>query len=364
MSDAQKLTIVIDNGSDTIKIGFASEALPNVVVPTVVGTYRLPCPDSRAFIGDEVKPWRGLKLTNPIKYGDIVKWDEMETIWNHIFHDKLCVDSSEHPVLLTETPLSMRSSKDRMTEIMFEKFNVPALHIAIDAELSLIASGRETGIVCDAGDGVINVVPIIKGQSISSAIPQVLIAGCDLTDTLIGLLTKRGFSIATRAELATVRDIKEKFCCLTMDLKQEMAKNELIPLGDSYQLHDEQNITHIGNERFQCPDALFNHPCFGRDTSGIHEAINKSILKCDEHSRNELYANIILSGASTLFPGIVERLHKEVTAIVPPGTVVKVIAPSDRKYSVWIGGSKLASSLNFQQMLITKMEYDEIGLKQ
>ena len=62
-----------------------------------------------------------------------------------------------------------------------------------------------------------------------------------------------------------------------------------------------------------------------------------------------------------MYPGLSDRMQKEITALAPSSTKVKIIAPPERKYSVWIGGSILASLSTFQQMWISKQEYDESG---
>merc|ERR1739847_64111 len=97
------------------------------------------------------------------------------------------------------------------------------------------------------------------------------------------------------------------------------------------------------------------------ESAGIHEACYNSIMKCNSDIRRDLYANIVLSGGSTMYPGIADRMHKEITSLAPPTMKIKIIAPAERKYSVWIGGSILASLSTFQQMWITKQEYDECG---
>lgn len=75
-------------------------------------------------------------------------------------------------------------------------------------------------------------------------------------------------------------------------------------------------------------------------------------MKCDVDIRKDLYGNIVLSGGSSMFPGIADRMSKEITALAPSSMRIKVVAPPERKYSVWIGGSILASLSTFQQVSI------------
>jgi len=117
----------------------------------------------------------------------------------------------------------------------------------------------------------------------------------------------------------------------------------------------------IGNERFRAPESLFQPSFIGMESCGVHETTYNSIMKCDVDIRKDLYANIVLSGGSTMYPGIADRMQKEITTLAPSTMKIKTIAPPERKYSVWIGGSILASLSTFQQMWISKQEYDESG---
>ena len=365
----QNKPLVIDNGTGFTKNGFAGEDQPRSVFPTIIGypKYQIIMTDvehyvREYYIGEEAINLRGvLKLVYPVEHGQVQDWDAMERIWHYTFYNDLRVNPNEHPVLLTEPPLNKNQNKEKMAELMFDTFNVPAMYISMQAILSLYASGRTTGIVVDSGDGVTHIVPVYEGFAISHAIHRSDIGGRDVTDYLSRLLRQRGYSLSSSAEREIVRDIKERLCYVALDPEKELKLAEKVSgMEKTYTLPDGETLT-IGAERFMAPELFFNPGAIGSEENPLDELIYRSIQNCDVDLRRDLYANIVLSGGSTMFPGLKERLHKELTELVPETMEVKIIAPPERRYSVWIGGSILSSLKTFAKLWVTKKEYKEIG---
>ncbi|XP_062540139.1 uncharacterized protein LOC134208058 isoform X2 [Armigeres subalbatus] len=323
MLDPLETAVVIDNGSGWIKAGLAGEHEPAVVFPTVVGT--------SAEEQDVVGSLEASKLVNPIQLGRITDWDSMEKIWHYTFYDQLTIAPEEHPVLLSDVPLNPKAYREKMTQIMFESFSCPAVLIENQAVLSLYASGRTSGIVLDCGHDATYVVPIDRGHTLTQAIEIITVGGSKLTDYLASCLADKGI---TRLTNETVRNIKEKLGSIT-----------------------------VGQERIRCTEVLFQPSLVDLETSGIHQALFNSIMNCDIDVRNELFANVVLSGGSTMFGGMANRLERELRALVAPDAVkIKVITPAQRIYSAWRGGSNLASLAGYQNLWITREEYDDFGL--
>ncbi|KAK7268605.1 hypothetical protein RIF29_21307 [Crotalaria pallida] len=405
--------LVFDNGTGTLKAGFAGDEAPCVVCPFYAGSQS----NTRdAYVGDEHRIVRN--------------WDDLEKVWEKAFY-QLRVRPNEHPLFLIEPPLNSKVDKENMIQIMFETFNTPATHVHLSAILSLYASGRITvsldwtlfcivgcavrinaalietnlgikvigqamstepertdlastnqtkfsatargqpcleaslcslqGVVLEIGDRVSYAVPIQEGYADQHAILHLDLAGFDVTDYLSKTLSERGYSFTTSEECEIVRAVKKKLSYVALDYELELDIAKTSPLVErSYELPDGEVIT-IGDERFRCPELLFQPSIIGIDAPGIHKITYNSIMKCNVNIKRDMYRNIVLSGGSTMLPGIADRLTMEIIALAPPSMKIHVLEPPERKHSAWIGGSILASLETFHQMWISKEEYDESG---
>ena len=370
MEEEDNTAIVVDNGSGTIKAGFGGHESPLAVFPSLVGRPNLSHAGildvlrhgDEVYIGDEAFARRGvLRLRYPVEHGVVTNWDDMERIWHHTFYNELRIPPEEHPVLLTEPALNPKANRERMTQLMMETFNVPKMYVSIQPVLALHASGQKTGLVLTSGDGLTQIVPVYDGYPFPHAIMKLDIAGRDLTEYMMKLLTERGYAFTTPAERKVVQDMKEKLCYVALDFGEEMKKaNETAELDKAYEL-DDGKVVKLGHERFRCPEVLFQPSLLGMDSPGIHQIIDKSIRKNGVDVRGDFYGNIVFAGGNTLFPGMVERMTKEISALASKTYKVKVVGPPGRKFSTWVGGAIISSLPSFDEMWMTKEEYDDSG---
>ncbi|KAJ4457218.1 putative Actin [Paratrimastix pyriformis] len=373
MTEPLQRSVVVDCGSGVCRAGFAGEDFPRTIFPSVVGRHRqleaslLPASDSRLYIGDEALRNSGLlDLHFPIKRGLVTHWDEMETIWHHTMYTELCVDPNSSPVFVSEAPLTPKQHREHTTTMLFETFAVPSMFSQISAALALYCSGRITGLLVDSGEGITHAVPIYEGYPMPHGVLRMDMGGIDITRFLHKTLEERGVKIPLSLEFDVLRDIKERLCFVSFDYERDIAVNpRTYPGAPAYQMPD-GTVIPLERERIMCAELLFRPQLLAPDgpAEGIDRVGLNSIMRCDEDVRTELFRNIVLCGGSTMFRGFPERVTRDIAAHAPPQSQLRVVAPSERKYAAWIGGSIVASLASFRAMWITKAEYDEKPIMQ
>ena len=366
-------SLVVDNGSGWIKAGLAQEPL-RCVFPAIVGQHKVNAMRARAYFTkdkyfgeDAITNRQILRLKYPTERGIIHNWDDMECLWRYMFSDLLRITPEEHSLLITEPPLNPKSNREKMTQIMFETFDFPFLYLAVTPLLALYASGRDTGVVIDSGEGVTHTVPIFKGHIHRHCISRLDIGGRDVTDYLMKIFCEENscfyYDNTAVPSLTDIRKMKENLGFVSTDYGCDPVSSQISDeFKKSYQLSDGTRSATLDSERFRCVEPLFSPSLIGSTLSGIHERTNWSIMKCDESLHQRLYGNIVLCGGNTMFPGMGERIHREMSMLAPVNARINVITPPDRQYSGWIGGSLLARSDQFETMCIRRLEdYEEFG---
>ncbi len=216
------------------------------------------------------------------------------------------------------------------------------------------ASGRTNGVVLDSGYGLTSAVPIYENKVLKDSVNKLDFAGDDLTLYMQKLLGEKRLDPTIFKE----KDIKEKLGYVASNFEEELKR--AASLEKSYEPPDGDKIT-VGAEQFKCPEALFQPSLANVEGNGIHEMIFNSVQKSERDVQKELFSNIVLSGGSTLFPGLENRLEKELVKKTSSNFDIKIFAPKYRKYSAWIGGAQLASLPEFESMCISRSEYSESG---
>ncbi|XP_045183942.1 actin-related protein 2 [Mercenaria mercenaria] len=376
--------IVCDNGTGFVKVGNAGSNFPSFIFPSLVGR-----PIIRSavkvnnveikdiMIGDEASQLRSmLDVKYPMENGIVRDWDDMQLLYDYTFgQEKLGIDTRNTKVLLTEPPMNPMKNREKMIEVMFEKYQFQGVYIAIQAVLTLYAQGLITGVVVDSGDGVTHICPVYEGFALPHLTRRLDIAGRDITKYLIKLLLLRGYAFNHSADFETVRMMKEKLCYVGYDIEQEQKLAlETTVLVESYTLPDGRVIK-VGGERFEAPEALFQPHLINVEGDGVAEMLFKAIQAADMDTRPEFYKHIVLSGGSTMYPGLPSRLERELKQLylerILKGNTealskfkIRIEDPPRRKHMVFLGGAVLADIMKDKaDFWMTREEYQEKGTK-
>ena len=373
MKDEKNFFVVVDNGTGSMKAGFSKDKYPQTIFPTMIGRVK----DEENLNQKEIttkeklenlqlKKNRSLKIETPFN-NEIINWEVMEKIWDHLFEKELKISLEEHPILFTDINVNIDKEKikfqrEKICEIIFESFHVNLFYIQNQTVLSLYHSGKQSGTLLNCGENFCCSVPIYEGNAFYKSAYKNIIGGNHLTQFLSKTLTELEIPMFS-AEWEVINDIKEKMCYVSLDFEEDMFKSfNSEETNKIYELPDGRIIT-LSNERFKCSEALFQPDITGTDSTGIHDVVYSSIMRTDFDIRSCFYNNVILSGGSPMFPGLEERLKIELISLAPSRTKVNVLSSPQRNVSSWIGGSMITSISNFERECCSKEEYLEKGGK-
>ncbi|XP_076144138.1 actin-like protein 7A [Alosa pseudoharengus] len=346
--------VVFDVGSSSVRAGLAGDPAPSCVIPSRVKMTRhgSSARPRSSFVGAATGV--DAPAVFPVRNGIITDWDAMEWMWERAFRE-LNTPPERHAVLLSDPPLSPLTNREKLAEVMFETFCVPALYVENQSVLSMYSCGQTSGLVVESGEGCSYATPVHEGFYLPSNTCRVDYSGSSLDRYLRALLRDSGIEIAEDSAAAT-EDIKVKCCYVAPDLDMELLKGES---QVEHVLPDGQRIQ-LGRERFICPEALFQPRALDSREPGLHTLVMNSLNMCDISLKRVMRQNVLLCGGSTLFRGMPERMQSELDLVVPGGGV-RVVATDTRKHAVWLGGSILAALSTFQSLWMRRTEYLEKG---
>lgn len=372
--------IICDNGTGFVKCGFAGENFPSFIFPSMIGKPLMRFEEDfkdvelkEVMVGDECAKYRDMLETSyPVENGIVRDWKGMKHLYDYTWA-KMGIDPKDHKILLTEPPLNPKENQKKMLEVMFETYNFSAAKVGIQAMLVLYAQGLLSGVVLDSGDGVTHVVPVWEGICPPNLIKRLNVAGRHMTRYLIKLLQVRGYNFNRSADFETVRQIKEKVCYVGYDLAiEKQLALETTTLVQNYTLPDGRVIK-VSSERYEAPEVIFNPALIDSEQMGMQHLLFNMIQEADIDLRSTFYKHIVLSGGSTMYPGLPSRLEKEMKQLYLENVLkgdksrlakfkLRIEDPPRRKHMVFLGGSVLADIMKDRpEFWISREEWAEQG---
>uniref|UniRef100_A0AAQ5Y0W7 Actin-like protein 6A n=1 Tax=Amphiprion ocellaris TaxID=80972 RepID=A0AAQ5Y0W7_AMPOC len=396
--------LVFDIGSYSVRAGYAGEDCPKADFPTVIGV-TLDREDGSTPMetdGDKGKqsgttyyidtnqlrvPRENMEVMSPLKNGMIEDWDSFQAILDHTYKMHFKSEPSLHPVLMSEASWNTRAKREKLTELMFEHYNIPAFFLCKSAVLSAFANGRSTGLVLDSGATHTTAIPVHDGYVLQQGIVKSPLAGDFMSMQCRELFQELSVEIIPPYMIASKceRDPQPagrkkrnylKSLCVIQDFQASVLQVSDSPYDEQvaaqmptvhYELPNGYNCD-FGAERLKIPEGLFDPSnakgLSGNTMLGVGHVVTTSVGMCDIDIRPGLYGSVVVTGGNTLIQGFTDRLNRELSQKTPPSMRLKLIANNttvERRFSAWIGGSILASLGTFQQMWISKQEYEEGG---
>jgi len=398
--------VVFDPGHQSLRVGYAGEDCPKAEIPAMVGQ----APDNTEA-ENKVKyavdtphlnfPKAGMEVASYMKEGMINDWDVFEQVLDYCYNKIIQSESELHPVLFSEAAWNKKDRRETLCELLFEKYHVPAFFLVKSPVLAAFANGRSTGLVIDSGLTHTSAVPVHDGYVLQHAIVKSPLGSEFLTGQCQQFLEDRGIEVIAPYQIKEKKEVNEgqKAKWTRKSNLPEVTKSwhdyqtrevvrdfqhAVLQVHD--QPYDEETCSTIpqvehefpngfhddfGVDRFKIAEALFDPASIkgaaSGATLGAAHVVTTSVGMCDVDLRPSLYGNVVVTGGNSLLQGFNERLNRDLGIKTPSTMRFKLIAANgaqERRYGAWIGGSILASLGSFQQMWVSKQEYEEGGKAQ
>ncbi|KAJ8603205.1 hypothetical protein CTAYLR_003822 [Chrysophaeum taylorii] len=363
--------IVGDVGHLVSKFGFAGEDAPKCVVASTLGRNG-PLPEFRPIDISDPKSYESeytpsdiarptyseivlptnTEPATPLRDGDFDDWCVVEELWARAVA-RMKVDARNHPVLAAIPSWTTSQSQEKYLEMIFETFDTPAAYLSRSAALAAFSIGRSSALVVDCGAGTTSAAPVVDGYVLLKATRRSSFGGNFLDAKVLEKLEEvvprcvvrercRGRDVdlgplRRYAELEVAREVKESLSSGPIEL----------PDGTTIDPTEFQEV----------PDHLFTVD------DGLPSLLRAALERSDVDVRKDLLQSVVLTGGGSLFPGLADRLQHELSSRLASSFKTKILSASsiERRFSVWIGGSILASLGSFQQMWLSRAEYMEDG---
>lgn len=348
--------IVIDI-SNNIRSGSAGNDKPKKITSSKVGKSKFYYSSNNSifFAGEEAEAKKDiLKMKNPIKKGFITNFDVLEQLLDYILIDELKISPENHPFLFSEVLKNPKKLRERFTSMMFESFEVRGLYLSPQPLLSLYASGRTTGTICSSRFDSSSTVTCWEGYIDPQTIFVQKFGIDDVHLDLQNKLSKKGYHPSNKI----VQNIVKKHCYVAIDYQKELKKQKK-EIMKEYILPDGTKIE-LEEELFQTPELICNPFIVGSEYDGLDYSIHKSIKKAAIDLRTDLLDNIVLVGENTNTKGLEERIEKEIKKLSSKNSC-NIQRHIDGDNAFWVGGSILSSLSTFQNCVIKKSDFQEIG---
>ena len=366
MSQDLKKPIIIDLGSSEIKAGFFDNSSPTIRFKNIIGDSlskrNKSLLNKEHYISSECdKYYNDLTIRYPIQRGVFIKEDDIQLVFEYIL-TKLGLNTQqmkEHPLLVTEPINNKLSNSEKISEILFEKMNIPSLIFAKQPLLSLISTGYSTGVVLESGSDITQSCVSYEGYLIENSFYRYDYGGKDVSSILKILIKQNNpkFNCNILDNIKVLNEIKEKQCYIKT-LKDE--NEDFVSIPSEYILPDGSKLV-LNDEKILAPEILFNNKLIFGEYLTFHEMVINSINKVDINIKNKLYKTIILSGGNTKFKGIEEKMKTNLSYLIPRGVDIKIRTQINPELNCWNGGNIIASLNTFNKMLVNKKEWDERG---